>query len=396
MEKEKSVFVQMSGDMLHAGHINILRNAAKYGVVTVGLMSDRAMLTYKRLPFLSYEQRKEVLISIKYVSKVFKQDSLDLVESLMHFKPDYLVNGDDWKTGVQQKTRAIAIETLKLWGGKLIEIPYTKGISSSAINKAAKQGGVDPSIRQDRFLRLIENKTTLQMIGVHSFLSALAIQNCNAKNEFGVDLEFDGLYLDTEIDFVNRGKSKCEEVFLASRIESLKEILKTTADPVIFSLKGIEGKQVFYTIKTLDELGVSSVILDEKNLNKEFFLKINEIKNDLKIVISFDFKAEDIMDKIKFYINDVDGILIEKLGDAETLEFCKKYKELNNNKLLIMNTASNLKIEDFDMVNIVIYKDQLLRASYDAMLGEAQKILTKKLEDNHSSLSEISSSIEQG
>ena len=152
------VYVGMSADLIHPGHLNILNEAAKIGEVTVGLLTDKAIASYKRLPYLEYEQRKIILENLKAVKEVIPQETLDYRPNLERVKPDFVVHGDDWKEGVQKKTRQQVIETLDQWGGKLVEVPYTKGISSTKLNNALKEIGTTPDIRRARLRRLIESK----------------------------------------------------------------------------------------------------------------------------------------------------------------------------------------------------------------------------------------------
>ena len=133
--KKKTAYVGISGDILHEGHINILKTASKYGDVIVGLLTDKAIASYKRIPFLNYKNRQLILKNLKFVNKVISQHTLDYSENLIKIKPDFVVHGNDWKTGVQKKTRDKVISLLKRWKGKLIELEYTKNISSTIIKK---------------------------------------------------------------------------------------------------------------------------------------------------------------------------------------------------------------------------------------------------------------------
>ncbi len=152
------VYVGMGADLLHPGHLNIIATAAKYGDVIIGLLTDRAVAKFSHMPYMTYDQRKVVMESVKGVTEVVMQATLDYTENLERIRPDYVVHGDDWKVGPQAGTRAKVIETLKQWGGQLIEVPYTKGISSSAINNVLREIGTTPEIRSARLRRLIAAK----------------------------------------------------------------------------------------------------------------------------------------------------------------------------------------------------------------------------------------------
>ena len=167
----------MSADLVHPGHMNILKEAEKLGSVTVGLLTDRAIASYKRLPFMSFEQRKEVIENIKGVVEVIPQDTLDYRENLENFKPDYVVHGDDWKEGVQSKTRQQVIGCLSKWGGELIEIAYTQDISSTQLNKSLMEVGTTTDVRRARLRRLINAKPIVKILEVHNALCGLIAEN---------------------------------------------------------------------------------------------------------------------------------------------------------------------------------------------------------------------------
>ena len=176
MDKKK-VYVGMSADLLHPGHINVLKEAAKLGDVIVGLLTDKAIASYKRLPFLAYEQRKAVVENIKGVIKVIPQETLDYRANLRKIKPDFVVHGTDWRQGIQAKVREQVIDTLKEWGGRLVEPEYTKGISSTKLNNTLKEIGTTPDIRRARLKRLINAKEIVKILEVHNGLSGLIVEN---------------------------------------------------------------------------------------------------------------------------------------------------------------------------------------------------------------------------
>ena len=160
----KTVYIAMSTDILHEGHINVINQGAKYGEVVIGLLSDKAISKYKRIPLLSFEKRKIIFENIKNVSRVVLQDSLDYTDVLKELKPDYVVHGDDWKEGVQQETRAKVIETLKEWGGQLIEIPYTRGVSGSDIEAKARKLYSTPDRRRAALKKMISAKPYIRVL----------------------------------------------------------------------------------------------------------------------------------------------------------------------------------------------------------------------------------------
>lgn len=173
----------MSADLIHPGHINIINTARQYGDVVVGLLTDKAIASYKRLPSLPFEQRKIIVENVKGVTEVIAQETLDYVANLEKIKPDFVVHGDDWKTGPQQETRNRVIVTLKQWGGELIEPEYTEGISSTALNKAMKEIGTTPGIRLSRLRRLLASKKIVRALEAHNGLSGLIVEHCQVDYE---------------------------------------------------------------------------------------------------------------------------------------------------------------------------------------------------------------------
>jgi phosphoenolpyruvate phosphomutase len=188
----KKVYVAMSADLIHHGHLNIINQAKQYGEVIVGLLTDKAIADYKRLPALNYYQRKTIVENIKGVSKVVPQETLDYVENLKGIKPDFVIHGDDWKTGIQKETRQRVVETLKEWGGKLIEIPYTKGISSTKLHNYMKEIGTTPEIRRIKLRRLLDSKDIVRFLEAHNGLSALIVENTKVLKD-NKPREFDGV-----------------------------------------------------------------------------------------------------------------------------------------------------------------------------------------------------------
>ena len=148
---KKKVYVAFTADILHRGHINILNKAATLGETTVGLLTDKAISSYKQIPFLNYAQREIIVKNLKMVKKVIPQHTLDYKNNLRKIKPHFVVHGDDWRRGILKNTRSKVIKELKKWSGKLIEIPYTKNISSSDI----KSSIVKPYLQKDNRTSLL-------------------------------------------------------------------------------------------------------------------------------------------------------------------------------------------------------------------------------------------------
>lgn len=229
----KSVYVAMSADLVHAGHMNILQKAADLGSITVGLLTDKAIASYKRLPFLAYAQREKVIANIKGVERVVAQDTLDYVPNLRKYKPDYVVHGDDWKTGVQAKVRQSVIDVLAEWNGELVEIPYTPGISSTEIQKNVKSRGITPDARLKTLKRLLDAKPHIKVLEVHNGLTGLIVENLKAEFD-GKPQSFDGMWSSSLTDSTARGKPDIEAVDISSRMTTINDIFEVTTKPLIF------------------------------------------------------------------------------------------------------------------------------------------------------------------
>src|SRR5688500_1988757 len=180
----------MSADLVHPGHLNIIAQARSHGEVTIGLLTDAAIASYKRLPYMTYEQRKIVMGNIQGVARVVPQETLDYEPNLGAYRPDHGVHGDDWRTGSQAATRARVIEVLAEWGGELVEVPYTEGISSTALNNSLKEIGITPTIRMERFRRLLDAKPIIRLMEAHNGLTGLIVEHTSVPTEHGTR-EFD-------------------------------------------------------------------------------------------------------------------------------------------------------------------------------------------------------------
>ena len=411
MDNSKTVYVGMSADLIHPGHINILKKAASLGDVIVGLLTDEAIASYKRVPFMSYNQRKEVVQNIKGVIKVIPQNTLDYEPNLLKIKPNFVVHGDDWKEGIQKETRAKVLDTLSSWRGELVELPYTKNISSSQLNQAKKEIGTTPEIRLRSLKRMLKAKSYLRFLDIHNGLSALIIENLHIDHE-GLRKEFDGMWASSLTDSTSKGKPDIEAVDVTSRISSLNEILEVTTKPIIYDADTGGMKEHFqFTVRTLERLGVSAVIIEDKiglKKNSLFDSKIQETQNQdtiegftekikygKKSQVTEDFMIiarieslilqkglDDALYRAKEYIKaGADGIMIHsrKEDPNEIFEFCDGYKNFKDKKPLIVVPSSYNSVYENELsdrgVNIIIYANQLLRSAYPAMLKTATSIL---------------------
>ncbi len=425
---KKQVYVGMSADLIHPGHLNILKKASSLGEVTIGLLTDEAVASYKRVPFMTYQQRYEVVKALKYVSKVIPQNTLDYVENLQEVKPDYVVHGDDWKEGIQRKTRDKVIATISEWNGELVEIPYTEGISSSQINSAIKELGTTPDLRRARLKRLLDVKGQLKFLDIHNALSGLIIENLQLKDSEGNYNEFDGMWGSSLTDSTAKGKPDIEAVDISSRLATLNEVMEVTTKPIIFD-GDTGGKQEHFafTVRSLERIGVSAVIIEDKTGLKKNSLLGNEVEQTQDDIESFcekirigkssqttdefmiiarveslilDKGIDDALTRSKAYIEaGADGIMIHsrRKDPSEIFQFCDEYNNFENRKTLVVvpssfNTVTEEELLKYN-VNIVIYANHLLRSAYPAMVETARSILlhgrSSECDDNLLPIKEI-------
>ena len=408
-KNKKEVYVGLSADILHKGHIKILKSADKLGNVTVGLLTDSAISSYKKLPHLDYKQREIVLKNIKYVKKVVKQDSLDYRKNLLRFKPDFVVHGNDWKSGIQKKTRQQVVNTLKKWSGKLIEPEYTKNISSSQIKNKILKAGTSPDNRKSKLSRLIDAKKIVRFIESHNAFSGLIVENLKIikKEKF---IEFDGMWSSSLTDSAIRGKPDNQAVDYSTRISGLNEILEVTTKPVIFDAdNGGRIEHITYMIKSLERIGVSAVVIEdkvgtEKNslFKDQTGIKQDSIKNFCKKItkakeskISDDFliiariesfilgkNIDDAIKRAESYSRaGADAILIhsKEKNANQIFSFSKKFKKSKFFKPLVAVPSTYSKTYELELIQngfkIVIYANHFLRAIHPAMINVAKSIL---------------------
>ncbi len=423
----KTVYIAISADILHHGHINLIKKASEYGDLIVGVLTDEAIATYKRFPVLDYKQRTFIIENINGVKKVVPQETLDYSENLKKYKPDFVFHGDDWKEGIQSKTRQNVIDTLKEWDGKLIEIPFTEDVSIDKINDIIKSAASIPDSRRGRLKKLISLKPIVRTIEAHNGLSALVVENAKASKDEKIN-SFDAIWVSSLTDSTAKGKPDIELVDMTSRINTINEIMEVSTKPII--LDGDTGgliEHFVFNIKTIERMGVSAIIIEDKiGLKKNslfgteveqsqdsienFCEKIRAGKKALKTnefmiiarIESLILKQgmDDAINRAKAYIKaGADGIMIhsrEKEPD-EIFEFCDKFKEFAPDvPLVVVPTSFNQVYEEEFAekgVNIVIYANHLIRSSYPAMVNTANLILEnercKEADDKCLSIKEI-------
>lgn len=405
----KTVYLGITGDIIHPGIINIINEGTKRGELIVGLLTDSAIVSHKRLPYLTYEQRKAVVESIKGVSRVVPQEAWSYVPNLIKYKPDYMIHGDDWKSNYLSKIRDEVFEAMKAWGGEVIEIPYTQGINSTALVEGAKTIGTTPDIRLKSLRRLIAAKPVVRIMEAHSGLSGLIVENAEVTKDDGIH-RFDGMWSSSLTDSTDKGKPDIEAVDLTTRLQSLTDILECTTKPIIYDgdTGGITEHFVF-TVRTLERNGVSAVIIEDKVGLKKNSLFGTDVKQELATEEEFCHKISEgkkaqvtkdfmIIARIEEIIAGrsvdealakafasvaagADGIMIhskDKSGE-DIRTFCEKFrKEYKSIPLVLVPTTYN-QFTETELAswgaNIVIYANHMLRAAYPAMKKCAETIL---------------------
>jgi len=405
----KTVYLGMVGDIIHPGIVNIIREGAQLGELWIGLFTDSAVATHKRLPYLTYEQRKSVVESLKGVFRVIPQNEWSYVPNLKKHKPDIIIHGDDWKNGHQSKLREEVYAVMKELGGEVVEIPYTKGIDSSALHDAQATIGTTPDIRLKTLRRLLEIKPITRIMEAHSGLSGLIVENKEIIQDDEVR-RFDGMWISSLTDSTSKGKPDIEAVDLTTRLHCLTDILECTTKPIIFDGDtGGRQEHFVFTVRTLERNGVSAVIIEDKTgLKKnslfgtevvqellpipEFCEKISagkraQVTKDFMIIARLEsliagFTVEDALERARAYVAaGADGVMIhskEKSG-LDIKAFCEAFhKEYNHIPIVLVPTTYNQYTEK-ELASwgarIIIYANHLLRASYPAMEKTAELIL---------------------
>lgn len=408
MEK-KSVYLGMVGDIMHPGLINIINEGAKYGDVMIGLFTDKAIATHKRLPYLSYEQRKNVVENIKGVACVVPQDDWSYVPNLVKYKPDFIIHGDDWKEGPSKYLRDEVFKVMESLGGKVIEIPYTKGISASGLKETIDSLGVTPQARLASLRRLITAKPIVRILESHNGLTGLIAEHTGVEVS-GQHREFDGMWASSLTDSTSKGKPDIEAVDLTTRLHDLNDTLEVTTKPVIFD--GDTGGKVehfVFTVRTLERLGISAVIIEDKVGLKQnslfgtdavqtqdtiegFCAKIKAGKNaqitdDFMVIARIESliagkPVEDALERAFAYVAaGADGLMIHSKNKdgMDIKEFCQRFREKDVHTPIVAVPTTYNQFTEEELaewgINIVIYANHMLRSAYPAMVKCAESIL---------------------
>ncbi len=405
----KKVYLGMIGDIMHPGLINIIHEGAKYGDLIIGLFTDKAIATHRRLPYMTYEQRKNVIENIKGVSEIVPQDEWSYVPNLLKLRPDYIIHGDDWKEGSEVELRQQVFEVMENIGGKVIEIPYTKGINSSSLDKEIKSIGTTPDIRLKSLRRLIAAKPIVRIMEAHDGLSGLIIENIEVKKGLKNEV-FDGMWSSSLTDSTSKGKPDIEAVDLTTRLQNLTNILECTTKPIIYDGDtGGKTEHFAFTVRTLERNGISAVIIEDKvGLKKNSLFgtdaiqtqdtienfchkiqtgKAAQVTQDFMIIARIESliagkSIDDALERAFAYVEaGADGIMIhskEKSGH-DIKAFCQRFRAKHSGVPIVVVPTTYNQIYEEELqrwgVNIVIYANHMLRAAYPAMVKCAETIL---------------------
>mgnify|MGYP001456930766 FL=1 len=405
----KKVYLGMIADIMHPGLINIINEGAKYGDVIIGLFTDKAIATHKRLPYLTYEQRETVVRSINGVADVVPQDDWSYVPNLVKYKPDYIIHGDDWLEGPDKYIRDEVFKVMESLGGKVIEIPYTKGITSSGLAEELESLGTTPQARLKSLRRLITAKPIVRIMESHCGLTGLIIEH--TKVEVGNEIrEFDGMWASSLTDSTSKGKPDIEAVDLTTRLHDLNDSLEVTTKPVIYDGDtGGKTEHFVFTVRTLERLGVSAVIIEDKVGLKQNSLFGNDavqtqdtiegfcakIKAGKEAQVTRDFMiisrcesliagkpVDDALERCHAYVAaGADGIMIHSKNKdgMDIKEFCQRFREVDNHTPIVAVPTTYAQFTEEELaswgINIVIYANHMLRSAYPAMVKCAERIL---------------------
>lgn len=404
-----TAYIGMTVDVLHHGHVNIISAARQYGEVIIGLLTDAAIAEHKRLPYLSYENRKSILENINGVTKVVPQEEWGYEENIRRYHPDYMVHGTDWLQGPLAPLRDRALAALNEYGGKLIEIPYTEGVSSSALVEQLQSFGTTPDIRRKTLKRLFLAKPLSRFLEAHNPLSALVTEHARVEDGSKVR-QFDGFWSSSLTDSTARGKPDIEALEINNRLQNISDIFDVTTKPLIMDADtGGKIQHFELNVRSMERLGISAVIIEDKTglkKNSLFGNKVAQSQADVELFcdkiragraarVSEDFMViarieslilekgmKDAVDRALAYAScGADGLMIHSRNKRpdEVFEFAKIFRQSFPTLPLVCVPTSYNKVTEEELAehgfNVVIYANHLLRAAYPAMHHVAHEIL---------------------
>lgn len=429
----KTVYTCFCTDIIHEGHLNIIEQAKKLGSVTIGALSDKALIRYNKFPTISQEERIRLYTSLDGVDRVVIQDSMVYEDVISSLKPDYVLHGDNWRNGPEAAIRANVLRLLEEYGGELIEIPYTRNEHVKKIDSQLKEKLAMPEYRRKRLRQLIDMCPVVKTIEAHSGLTGLIAEKTVVENNGHLD-QFDAMWVSSLCDSTAKGKPDIELVDMSSRLRTIDDIMEVTTKPII--LDGDTGgltEHFIYNVRTLERMGVSAVIIEDKTglkKNSLFGTEVEQtqdsienfcekIKAGKRVQLTDDFMIiarieslilergmEDALTRAFAYVDaGVDGIMIHsrRKEPDEIFEFCDKFREkVKDIPIVVVPTSYNQVTEEelsAHGVNIVIYANQLTRSAFPAMQQTAEDILrnhrAKEVDDRLMSIKHIITLIDE-
>lgn len=409
--ENRKVYMCFSTDMIHSGHIAIIQKAKRLGKLIIGVLSDEAVVDYKRFPLLPFEERKSMFENIAGVYKVVEQKTLSYKENIEKYNPDFVVHGDDWTSGIQKPIRDEVVSLLASYGGRLVEFPYSKDEKYVELDKRARAELSTPDMRRGRLKKALAMKGTITAMEAHSGLTGLIVENTVVEENGGAH-QFDAMWISSLCDSTAKGKPDIELVDMTSRFRTIDDICEVTTKPIIFD--GDTGgltEHFVYTVRSLERMGVSMVIIEDKTGLKKNSLFGTEVQQTQAAIPDFcekiragkkaqrtkDFMIcarieslileqgmDDALERaFAFTDAGADAIMIHsrKKDPSEIFEFVEKYREKNKTTpIVVVPTSFNtITEEEFKQrgVNIIIYANQLTRTGFPAMQHAAEMILKK-------------------
>lgn len=405
----KTVYTCFCTDVIHAGHLNIIKEARKYGRVIVGALSDEALIRYNRFPTLPYAERVRLYASLEGVSEVVAQNDMLYDEVLAQHRPDFVIHGDNWREGPESAIRESVIRALEAYGGRLLEVPYTRSEEARKIDRALVERLSMPEYRRKRLRQLVELCPIVKTLEVHSGLTGLIAEKTVVERDGKLD-QFDAMWVSSLCDSTAKGKPDIELVDMSSRLRTIDDVMEVTTKPII--LDGDTGgltEHFVYNVRTLERMGVSAVIVEDKTGLKKNSLFGTEVEQTQDSIENFcakiaagkraqltdDFMIiarveslilergmDDALTRAFAYVAaGADGIMIHsrKKEADEILEFCDKFRERDKQTPIVVVPTSFNSVTEEELaahgVNIVIYANQLTRSAFPAMQNTAIEIL---------------------
>ena len=405
----KKVYTCFCTDMIHDGHLNIIREARKYGEVIIGVLSDEAMVRFNRFPGISFQERCRMIQELDGISQVVVQKDI-MYDNIIHeLRPDYVIHGDNWKKGPTKAIRDNVVKLLASYGGELIDIPYTYSENVRRLDAKMKEKLSMPEYRRKRLKQLIKLCPVVKALEVHSGLTGLIAEKTVVANDGELD-QFDAMWISSLCDSTAKGKPDIELVDITSRFRTIDDVMEVTTKPIIFD--GDTGgltEHFVYTVRSLERMGVSAIIIEDKTGLKKNSLfgtdvvqtqdtiehfcekiaagKAIQLTDEFMIIariesLILEQGMEDALRRARAYVAaGADGIMIHsrKTDPAEILQFCDLFRSEDQETPIVVVPSSFHSVTEEELaehgVNIVIYANQLTRSAFPAMEQTAKEIL---------------------